>query len=66
MRSVCVAGLHFTFNDITKLLLWRIYVASNYTTYLDLHVIRPIFLSDFNEIWGFSTDFYKSSQCQIA
>jgi len=43
VRSVCIFEIHFTVNDIRKMLWWRIYVASNYKTYLGLHVIGRYF-----------------------
>jgi hypothetical protein len=47
-------------------LLWRFYVAGNNKTYLVFLVKCPIFLSDYNYIWVFITDFHKSSQYQIS
>jgi hypothetical protein len=43
-----------------------IYVAGNNKTYLGLHVKWLIFLSDFNQIWSFSTCFNKSPKYQIS
>jgi hypothetical protein len=40
----------------------RLYVAGKSTTYLGLHVVCPIFLSDFNQIWILSTGFNGSLQ----
>ena len=37
-------------------------IASNNRTYLVLHVKRPIFLSDFNQIWILRTVFNKNPQ----
>ena len=45
---------------------WRIYVATNNKTYLSLHVKFLIFLSDFDQMWNFMKDFYKSFQYQIS
>jgi len=42
--------------------LWRNYVAGKNTAYLGLRVKCPIFLSDFNQIWVFWTDFHISAQ----
>jgi hypothetical protein len=39
--------------------LWRIYVAGNDKTHLDLHVKCPTFLADFNQIWSFLVDFHN-------
>jgi hypothetical protein len=33
---------------------------------INLHVKCPLFLSDFNQIWIFSTDFHRSVQHQIS
>jgi hypothetical protein len=35
-------------------------------TYISLQVKYPLFLSDFNEIWIFSTDILKILRCQIS
>jgi hypothetical protein len=43
----------------------KIYVASNNKMYLHLHINSPWFLSHFNQIWTFLTDFNKSLQHQI-
>ena len=41
--------------------LCQIYVTRNNKTHLGLlHVERPIFLSDFDHLWNFSTGFYRS------
>lgn len=42
----------------TMLLLW-FYVTGNNQTYLVVHVMCPIFLSDFNQIWTFLIVFIK-------
>jgi hypothetical protein len=58
-----------SYNNIvrcTKILLWLIYVANNNKTYLGLHVKCPIVVSDFNQLWSFSTHFRKSHQYQIS
>jgi hypothetical protein len=49
-----------------RALLWRLNVVGNSKRYFGLLVKCPIFLSDFNQIWIFSTEFqlspeYKSS-----
>ena len=36
------------------------------TTYLGLHVKGPIIITDFNQMWGSSTDIYESSQNQTS
>jgi hypothetical protein len=44
------------------MLLWRIYVARNYKTYLGLHGKCPIFVSsDCNQIWSFTAHFHMSA-----
>jgi len=53
MECVCNAVLNVTGYNIkilscTKMLLWRIDVASKNKTYLGLNAKCPIFLSDFN------------------
>lgn len=48
-----------------RALLCGFNVASSIKTYRGLNVKFPIFLSNFNRIWMFSTDFYKRIQCQI-
>jgi len=45
--------------------LRRIHIAGNNKAYLGLHVHFPRFLSDFNQIWIFSTHFRRSLQHQI-
>jgi hypothetical protein len=47
------------------MLLWRVYMAGNNTTYFGLHVMCPVFLSNFNQIWIFSTDFLKSPRIRF-
>ena len=47
------------------MLLWQIYLAENIKTYLGLYVPFPIFLSDFNQICSFWTDFHAGPQSQI-
>jgi hypothetical protein len=42
------------------------FVAGNNKTYLDLHIEGPIFLSDFNQMRSFSTDFHRILQNQIS
>jgi hypothetical protein len=37
--------------------LWRIYIKVNDKIYLGLNVKCQMFLSDFNQIWSFSTGF---------
>jgi hypothetical protein len=51
--------------SVMRALLCRFNVASSIETYWGLHVKFPIFLSDFDRVWMFSTDFYKRLQCQI-
>jgi hypothetical protein len=66
MHSMYLVVPHVTVNN-AKLLsfvqqcLWWIYVASNNDTYLSLHVLRPMFLSDFKQIWIFLTDLHIKS-----
>jgi hypothetical protein len=48
-----------------RVILVRFNVSSNNKTHLGLHVMCPIFLPDFNQIWIFSTDFSESFQYQI-
>jgi hypothetical protein len=45
--------------------LWPFNFAGKNKTYLGLDVKFPIFLSDFNQILNFSTDFYKSSKIKF-
>ena len=40
--------------------LWPIYVTGNNNTHLGLHVEWSMFLPDFDRLWNFSTDFYRS------
>jgi len=53
VRFVCIVEEHVTvscikiLSDDTKMLFWGIYVASNSTAYLDLHVKCPIFFVSF-------------------
>jgi hypothetical protein len=42
------------------------YVAGNHDPYLGLHVECPKFLSDFNQILTYSTDFHKSPQNKVS
>jgi hypothetical protein len=69
---LCIVGIFVTANNVKilnvaqKLLLLRINVAGNDETYLGLHIKCLIFLPDFDEIWSFWADFYKSSQYQIS
>jgi hypothetical protein len=71
LRFVCIVEEHVTDRCIkissvdTKMFLWRIYVASNNTTYLDLHVKCPIFLSHFKQIRSSSRNFRESHRFQI-
>jgi hypothetical protein len=44
---------------------WQIDAAGNCTKFVGLHVKRPIFLSDFNQISCFSTDIHESPQYKI-
>ena len=67
MHSVCVVELHVgqqykNSECCTNMILWRIYVTSNAV----LHVQHAILLSDFNQIWIVSTEFYKSPKYQIS
>jgi hypothetical protein len=48
------------------MILWRIYFAGDTETNLGVYVKWPIFLSGFNQILSFSTDFRKSLQCQFS
>ena len=72
MHSVCIVDVHVTVNNIKILsvaqqcFLCRIYAAGNNETYLGLNVKCPIFLSDFNQIGSFTTDFHKCPQYQIS
>ena len=45
-----------------QLILWQIYVANNNNTYFGLHVKCPVLLSNFNQIWIFSTYFHTRPQ----
>lgn len=66
MRFLCVVELLVTLNTVnmeccTVGLLRRIYVVGDYKTHLGLHVKCSIILSDFDQIWIFSSDFsYKA------
>jgi len=42
------------------------YAAGNNKTYLRLHIGGPIFLSDFNQMRSFSTDFHRILQNLIS
>jgi hypothetical protein len=46
-------------------LLWRFNDPGNIRTYLGLHVKRPIFLPDLNQVWIFSTNFCKISKIKF-
>lgn len=64
MRFLFIVGLRVTVNIIKhwvlrSIVLQRIYVTENSKTHLSLHVKCQIFLSDFNQIWIMSADFYK-------
>ena len=50
----------------TYMLLWRIRVAGKYKRCLGFHVMCPIVLSDFLQIWSFSTNFHRRVQYQIS
>jgi hypothetical protein len=50
-----------TWSVAQKMLLCRIYVVGSNKAYSDLHVKRPIFLPDFNEIWTFLGRFSYNS-----
>jgi hypothetical protein len=58
----CSAVL-ITFHSKTALLL-RFNITGNNKPYLHLHVKCPVFLTDLNQMWTFSTDFHESSQYQ--
>jgi len=72
MYSECVFELHITvyskkiIHFFTKMLLWQIFIAIKNKTSLGLHVICPIFLSNFNQTWNFSRHSHKSPQYQIS
>jgi hypothetical protein len=52
-------------NNALYLLLHYICCCQQYETHLGLHVMCLNFLSNFNHIWIFWTDFHVSSQYQI-
>jgi hypothetical protein len=64
--ATCHCQHHKNTECCTTMLLRQIYVAGNNKTYLGLHVKCPILLSDFNQIWSFSTDFRKGPRNQSA
>jgi hypothetical protein len=49
-----------------RALLWRFDVVDNNETNLGLHEKCTIFLTDFNQIWSFVSDFNKSLQYQMS
>jgi hypothetical protein len=49
----------------TTIHLWRIYVPGNNKAYSELYVKCQAVLSDFNQMWIFSTDIHKIPQFQI-
>jgi hypothetical protein len=56
------------YNDIDsgiKVIFWWICVAGNSEIYLGLLEKCPIFLSNFNQMWSFSTDIYKASKIKF-
>jgi hypothetical protein len=61
MRSFCIVVLH-----VAVMLSIMPLFTSNNETYLRLHVNCPIFLSDFDQISIFSTDFDKRLQNKIS
>ena len=70
--TLCIVELHvkstvFVENIYccTIMLLWHIYFASNNKMQFSLCVRCPKYLSDFNQILVFLTDFHKGPQCQI-
>jgi len=72
---ISIAGREQIFNNCqqhkniaccTKMFLWRIYVAGKNSPYFGLHIMFPIFLSNFNPIWTFSIDCHKSSHYPIS
>lgn len=48
-----------------RALLWRFNVCGNNKPSLGLHAMCPIFLTNFRQIYIFSTDIHKSSHYQI-
>jgi hypothetical protein len=49
-----------------RALLWRRSLAANNKTHLGLHAKCPTLLSDFNQVWIFSTNFHRSLQYRIS
>jgi hypothetical protein len=71
MLSVCTVELHVTVSNtkifgVAQNCGIAIHVAGNNKMYLGLHVKCPILLSNFNQIWSFSTQYFKSSKYQIS
>jgi hypothetical protein len=64
MRSACVVQVHVTVNNITVLSFKQGWFYGEFmsppTKNLRFHVKFSIFLSDFNLIWIFLTEFYKA------
>jgi hypothetical protein len=63
---LCIVLLHVTVAHdniacCTKMILWLLYVAWQQQNALRLRVKCPKFLSDFNQIWTISTDFFYKS-----